>query len=232
MLTIVHSNITCSINISWNESVFSPKIISELLCSKNNEASLDLRMMFRYFLILVFESLQSTMGIFLIYDIEVQIVYLTYGKTKSNCLNGGPLGSVSFSWEFPSFHWEFQWLTDWLRKSYLLICVISHIHRSHGEAVIVAAYVVCCVCVCVLYTRRWGQPCLNQLYHHILVLPVLELYINGNIQYSCVYVFFWLNIMLMSFLLLHELIAYFHVVYYFIVWITLKLYICCWWVFR
>ena len=54
-------------------------------------------MMFRYLLILVFESLQSTMGIFLIYDIEVQIVYLTYGKTKSNCLNGGPLGSVSFS---------------------------------------------------------------------------------------------------------------------------------------
>ena len=54
-------------------------------------------MMFRYFLILVFESLQATMGIFLIYDIEVQIVYLTSGKTKSNCLNGGPLGSVSFS---------------------------------------------------------------------------------------------------------------------------------------
>lgn len=111
----------------------------------------------RYFLILVFESFQSTMGIFLIYDIEVQIVYLTSGKTKSNCLNGGPLGSVSFiSWEFPSFHWEFQWLTDWLRKSYLLICVVSHIHRSHGEAVIVAASVVCCVCVCVIYIHVDG----------------------------------------------------------------------------
>lgn len=119
VLVIVHSNITCSINISWNESVFGPRIISKLLCSKNNEASLDLRMMYQnvsewYFLILVCESLQSTMGIFLIYDIEVQVVYLTSGKTKSNCLNGGPLGSVSFfSWEFPSFHWEFQWLTDW-----------------------------------------------------------------------------------------------------------------------
>ena len=66
-------------------------------------------MMFRYFIISVFESLQSTMGIFLIYDIEVQIVYLTSSKTKSNCLNGGPLGSVSFFYsEFASFHWEFQ----------------------------------------------------------------------------------------------------------------------------
>lgn len=101
-------HITCSINESWNESVFSPRIISKLVCSRNNEASLDLRMMFRFFLISVFESLQSTMGIFLIYDIEVQIVYLTSGKTKSNSLNGGPLGSVSFfSWEFASFHWEF-----------------------------------------------------------------------------------------------------------------------------
>lgn len=39
------------------------------------------------------------MGIFLMYDIEAQIVYLTSGKTKSNSLNGGPLGSVAFfSW--------------------------------------------------------------------------------------------------------------------------------------